>query len=303
MLSELTSEQEKRLDTLMEEWVRKIHGGITEINESVAKQTLTKIYKLAELKKPDIVFCSGPLEAITYCRKTLKQNVSYFDWLGLGYGSAWISFCSYFQEIGVLEQDAEFQMIKDFLDSGVWVTILFDRVAICIARPQIVQTNAKNDLHCSNGPAIRFDDGYEEYAWNGVFLDKKFILNPEKITKEDIANEKNSEVSRAIAEILGWEEYMKRANIVLVDKWFDTDKSLHYELWDFKNRFELTPKLLKMESPELNDGTRPQYIEAVHPGLKSCQAARKWQFKNAGGSWPEVEECNKNPELVFDEEA
>ena len=128
-------------------------------------------------------------------------------------------------------------------------------------------------------------------------------MHPEIFTKEDITNEKNSEVSRAIAEKLGWAEYMKRTETFLVDKWFDETTSLNYELYDFKQRFELTPKLLKMESPELNDGSRPYYIEPVDPGILTCKAARKWQFMNQDLSWPSAEECNKNPELEFQWEA
>ncbi len=96
---------------------------------------------------------------------------------------------------------------------------------------------------------------------------------------------------------------MKRADTILIDKWFDTDKCLHYELWDFKKRFEMTPRLLKMESPEVIDGSRPQYIEPVHPTLKTCQAARKWQWTLKDGPWPTPEECNNNPEMVFEVEA
>ena len=58
-----------------------------------------------------------------------------------------------------------------------------------------------------------------------------------------------------------------------------------------------------MESPEVLDGTRPHYIEPVHPALKTCQAARKWQFQLPDGKWPEPEDCNKNPEMVFEVEA
>ena len=128
-----------------------------------------------------------------------------------------------------------------------------------------------------------------------------------------IMNERNSEVSRAMAERLGWDTYLKLADTFLIDKWFDPSKSLHYELWDFKKRFELTPRLLKMESPELKDGTRPHYIEPVHHGLKTCQSARRWQFPEDedkqnqkvmfGGTWmSDVESvafCNVHPELEF----
>jgi hypothetical protein len=65
----------------------------------------------------------------------------------------------------------------------------------------------------------------------------------------------------------------------------------------------MTPRLLKMESPEVLDGTRPYYIEPVHPELKTCQSARKWQFQKEDGTWPEPRECNENPNLEFEVEA
>lgn len=88
--------------------------------------------------------------------------------------------------------------------------------------------------------------------------------------------------------------------MVRVDAWRDNVTGLHYELYDFKKRVgDRQPKMLKMESPILSDGSAPIYIEPVDPGLNSAQAARKWQFMKEDGTWPEVHEANKNPELVF----
>jgi hypothetical protein len=165
----------------------------------------------------------------------------------------------------------------------------------------IMRFDERERLHSVNAPAIEWPD--EKYFfWHGVRVPEKIIMTPNTITKEDITNEKNSEVSRAIAERLGWPEYMRRAETVLIDKWFDSENVLHYELWDFKKRFERTPRLLKMESPELKDGTKPLYIEPVDPHLNTCQGARRWQFKKTDGKWPTIEECNKNPELSFEVE-
>ena len=213
----------------------------------------------------------------------------------------------------------------------------YENICVVSDRPEVVAFDDRKRLHSDTGPAIKFRDGYAVFAWHGARVPAKIILDPKSITREDIMAEKNSEVSRAMAERLGWAEYMKRAETFLVDKWFDAEKSLHYELWDFKKRFDLTPRLLKMESPELHDGTRPSYVEPVHPGLKTCQAARKWQFwvvdcgnckktlqaaqvrhgdvqiityvacaacgTPSVARWPEVEECNKSPDLRFEIEA
>ena len=161
--------------------------------------------------------------------------------------------------------------------------------------------DAQGRLHCERGPAAQWPSGETYWFWHGARVSERIILHPETITKEQVANEKNSEVSRAIAERLGWDEYLKRVDVVLVHKWFDETTSNHYELYDFKERKgSLQPRLLKMESPALNDGTRPYYMEPVPPQSQTCQAARRWQ---CDPSRPAIEECNKNPELAFEIEA
>lgn len=302
MLDDLNPEQESLLDPITEEWIKDAHCGQTLINKHSAAEAISKIYALAELKEPEIVFMTGPMDASRFCKEELKQDMGAFDYFGIGFDSGWVSFFDYFQRIGELERDdEEFNTIKEFMKSGVWATVMFENLVICIARPNTVKTDAQGNLHCENGPAIAFDDGYEEYAWHGAWVTEQIIMKPESLKKEQIVAEKNSEVSRAIAERLGWDEYMKRVETILIHKWFDEQTRSHYELHDFKERKgSLQPRLLKMESPELNDGTRPYYIEPVPPQSKTCQAARRWQCDPAR---PSIEECNKNENLVFIEEA
>ena len=299
MLENLNAEQEKLIDSLALEWIMEAHCGDTFINKQSAAKTITKIYALAELKAPEVIFLSGPLEAKNFCKEKLKLHMGTFDYFGVGFDSGWMAFYDYFQRIGILEKDdKEFNIVNEFMHSGVWAVVMFENLVICIARPNTVKVDDKGNLHCENGVAIAFDDGYEEYAWHGTWVNKQIIMQPETLTKEQIIEEKNSEVSRAIAEKLGWDEYLKRVETVLVDKWFDVSTKSHYELYDFKNRKgPLQPRLLKMESPELNDGTRPYYIESVPPESKTCQAARRWQNDL---SRPTIDECNDNPSLEFE---
>lgn len=302
MLNDLNAEQEALIDPLANEWIQEAHCGQTLMNQRSAAAAIDKIYALAELKAPEIVFLAGPMDAKEFCKEELKQDLGTFDYFGVGFDSGWVSFCDYFQRIGILErEDEEFNAIKEFMRSGVWATVMFENLVLCIARPNTVKTDEQGNLHCDSGPAIAFDDGYEEFAWHGAWVTEQIIMKPDTLKKADILAEKNSEVSRAIAERLGWDEYMKRVETVLVHKWFDETTSSHYELHDFKERKgSLQPRLLKMESPELNDGTRPYYIEPVPPQAKTCQAARRWQCDPAR---PEIQECNTNPELAFEVEA
>jgi hypothetical protein len=220
---------------------------------------------------------------------------------GCGGEAGWISWFDFLNRIGIENTNGE--RYKDWLLSGVWDVLWFESLAVITCRPSLIKKDENGRLHCDRGPAATWPNGEQYWFWHGARVSEKIIMRPQEITRTDILREKNSEVSRAIAERLGWDEYMKRADTSLVDKWFDSSKSLHYELWDFKHRFAMTPRLLKMESPELNDGTRPFYVEPVHPNLKSCQSARKWQFQKPNGTWPEPEECNDDPSLEFGIEA
>ena len=238
------------------------------------------------------------------------------EWFGGQFWAAWSAYLSAFTQVCGWTPD------KTILDSitayeGVvrsacywWPNKDFIMVS---ERPLAIQRDSLGRLHSESDKAIVWPDGWGLYMWHGTRVPDKVIHAPETITRADIMNEKNSEVSRAMAERLGWDKYLKIADTILVDKWFDPSKSLHYELWDFKKRFERTPRLLKMESPELKDGTRPHYIEPINPGLKTCQSARRWQFPEDedkpnqkvmfGGKWmsdgESVEFCNEHPELEF----
>lgn len=302
MLNDLTDSQENLIEDVASEWISNANGGNTQIDQIKASDCLAKIYSLSEMKAPKVLFFDGPMDAISFCKNELNQDIDTFDWFGVGYDSGWVSFYDYFQRIGVLERDDEgFNAVKDFMKSGAWATILFENLAICIARPNLVSVDDKGELHSDKGPAISFDDGYQEYAWHGTWVTEQIIMKPETLTKEEIIGDKNSEVSRAIAERLGWDGYVKRVETILIHKWFDEETKSHYELYDFKDRKgSLQPRLLKMESPELNDGTKPYYIEPVPPQAQTCQAARRWQ---CDPERPEIRECNENSALVFEAEA
>ena len=221
-----------------------------------------------------------------------------FSYQGL-YWIGWVSFYDYFKQIKIVES-INFNKYLDYLDSGVLDPILLDTVAIGCNRPYWIKRDEQNRLHCSDGPAILWRDGYMQYFWHGVSVPEIIIEHPERITKQFIQAEKNSEVQRTIAEKLGWSKYLELVDIKLIHKWFDETTSCHYELYDFNHRLgSLQPRLLKMESPELHDGTRPFYIEPVPPESQTCQAARRWQNDPLR---PGIQECNDNPELIFEVE-
>jgi hypothetical protein len=217
----------------------------------------------------------------------------------LSWGSHWVGFYDFFKRLGIVD-NKEFDRYEAYIKSGVFMTIFLQGFAIACPRPSSVKRDERHRLHSSDSPAIEWSNGEKYWFWHGTRVNEKIIMSSHQLTSEEIVGEKNSEVAKAIAEKIGWDQYMKQCGTILIHQWFDPTTSLHYELYDFRERrFELMPRLLKMESPELNDRTRPFYIESVDPGLKTCQAARRWQFQREDGTWPSVQEANENPSLEF----
>ena len=229
-----------------------------------------------------------------------------FSWLDLN-DAGWVAFYEFGEEIGVKypkEISDGLKLYAEIPRAGVMFSILLDGTAVLCRRPELVKRDSRNRLHCADGPAVRWKDGVCNWYWHGTAVPPKLIMDSDNVTREEILAEKNSEVSRAYAEKLGWEKYFKLTDVKKVDAWLDPRTGLHYELYDFQQRLgDRQPKLLKMESPEINDGTKPCYIEPVDPALKTAQAARKWQIPRDDGQWPSVEECNANPALEFAWEA
>jgi hypothetical protein len=93
---------------------------------------------------------------------------------------------------------------------------------ICVVaeRPLIVRTEpipgrryGELRLHCENGPAIAYPDGWRIYSWHGTRIPEWVMTDP---TPERIARESNVEVRRCAIERHGWDRLIGGAGFDLV---------------------------------------------------------------------------------------
>ena len=225
-------------------------------------------------------------------------------WQGGNQWSAYDCFLSFFRHIAKLPIDYSSWDHWEKLSFHSGPRIVHKDFCMISDRPAILKVDSNNKPHCEEGPFCVWRDGSALFAWHGTHVPAKLILSPQSVTQKELTEEKNSEVSRAWFERLGAKEYFKKVGVKKIDAWLDTKTGLHYELYDFSKRVgDLQPKMLKMESPVLKDGTQPVYIEPVDPGLLTAKAARRWQFMKNDCTWPTVVECNRNPDLEFSWEA
>lgn len=84
--------------------------------------------------------------------------------------------------------------------SGYWFG---KEVALVVRRPKLLSRDARGRLHSAIGKAIEYHDGWGFYAWKGVWVSEKVILEPEALTREDFLHEPNLEGRRLIQERMG----------------------------------------------------------------------------------------------------
>ena len=136
--------------------------------------------------------------------QVVEQGIEYisFGEETLFTDAPWVAFYDYFLRIGVIKL-REFEVYKNYLKSGVCWTIFLEGTAFICGRPEYIKRDSDNRLHCENGPAVLWRDGYANHFWHGVSVTRKLIEAPETLTKEDLAGETNAEVRRAMMEKLG----------------------------------------------------------------------------------------------------
>ena len=100
---------------------------------------------------------------------------------------------------------------------GLGYRVEYDNTLHLVSTP-LVLLDSDNRFHSDNAPAIRWKEGAELYFIHGVKVDKKIVLNPETITKEEIVNEKNEEVRRVMAERVGAEKFCKMMNFEVLSE-------------------------------------------------------------------------------------
>jgi hypothetical protein len=171
-----------------------------------------------------------------------------------------------------------------------WCWLYWD-VAIVSDRPTVIVRDDRNRLHCAQGPAVAYLDGTEVWAWHGARVPRRLIEQPQSYTAAEY-KALPAEQRRALGEHAGWSHILQMLGSTSVDT--TTADGLSYELV----RCGDGSQYLRMQSPVLQDGSQPHYLEPVHEGLNTAAGARKWRVaRDPSGRWWTPKECDKDPSL------
>jgi hypothetical protein len=135
-------------------------------------------------------------------------------------------------------------------------------------------------MHCENGPAASWSDGWGVYTWHGVTVPAWVINEP---SVEKAMAERNTEVRRAAFEAIGWGNVMSQLDEQPIDVCQDPANRPHhlelYRLPDKVNPYGQPVNLLVMTngSPD-RSGELRRYGETVPASIEKADAAAAWQY-------------------------
>ncbi|MEV1169816.1 DUF6745 domain-containing protein [Nonomuraea sp. NPDC049784] len=169
---------------------------------------------------------------------------------------------------------------------GLWATLAgscgwwWPRESVCVVseRPVAIHTEVWGDdgevrLHCADGPAVRYADGWDLHYWHGTRVPPWVITDPDV---RRIADEANVEVRRCAIEHLGWASYVERAGLRLVASAPDPgNPGSELRLYDMRKG---TRVLLAVNGSVERDGRRRRYGLTVPGFLDDPIDAAGWTY-------------------------
>ncbi len=128
---------------------------------------------------------------------------------GGAFWASWIAYVAFMRDVlgwddPVLER---FAIDEQLTKSCGWVW-WHENVLAISDRPSVVHRDDQGRLHCDNGPAIAYRDGWAIHALHGVVVPADVIEQPASITTNRIEKEANAEVRRVMIERYGASRYL-----------------------------------------------------------------------------------------------
>ena len=238
-------------------------GKSINIASPVIRDGLSAVYtSLYDRKAPlgDVMVYRNPQEMLE------RENETYTSGLGVAQLDMVEQIAASRELLGEEMSPAE-SAIRE-LCYAVYDACLGDECIALVPYPHTYETDAEGELHCETGPAVAWE-GQEEYYWHGQAVDKIAIEDPDAVTGEYL-RDLHAEKRRATYEAIGHERAVAALGLTPVDS--AEINGLSYNL--FRGAEE---SWLKMQSPVLQDGTQPSYVEPVHEGCESCAEALGWR--------------------------
>lgn len=238
-----------------------------------AKVAVCSAYRLAGLKEPTMFYVAdSPISAIDMIKKMDPSKSSQNIFNEMIYGSQdahWLGFYQFFSKEVDLDCVKPLEGMIELANHTGWLNVYEDAV-VFQHRPEIIKFDAEKRLHCEDGPAIRYRDGYSLYSWHGTRIPSEWITNKSALTAKIAITWENIEQRRCACEILGWAKILKELDSKVIDEDHDPEIGTLLEV--------TIPNVGKEKFLRVLCGTKREFALPVPPEMRSALEAQAWTW-------------------------
>lgn len=181
---ELILAQEAEAARFAEERIRR-QLSTEPVDEQEAEALLRQAYHVAKVPPPQrIQWVDGPLQLVALASHRVEVTVYASLWNSSdtsvvasvrAYASAEkLAFYCFF-DVYLAPNDLHALACFNELVSGYW---LGQDLAIIVRRPKVLSRDTAGHLHSATGRCIAYHDGWGLYAWHGVCVPERVIVDP-----------------------------------------------------------------------------------------------------------------------------
>lgn len=148
-----------------------------------------------------------------------KSDIHQTPWVVGSWDSFWLSYYDAAQKLGVEYPEnieRHFKAYTEYSQSG-GVAFCYEDVAFVCDRPNKIEFDELNRLHCENGAAVSWVDGLALYSWHGVNVPDHWIENRDTVDPLEIIKTTNVEQRAAGCAIVGWPKLLGHLNCKVID--------------------------------------------------------------------------------------
>jgi len=181
--------------------------------------------------------------------------------------ASWLGLYDYFIEAcNVSGCERLLPLMEISKNCGWWTP--YENLVILQEKTSLVKLGDLGVLHCEDGPALAYSDGFEIYSLNGIRVPKEIVTTPaNKIDCGLILKEKNVEIRREIVRKIGIDRILKSLRAKTLDTWQNYEL-LNLNLGDGRSR-----PYLKMINPSIDT----VHIEGVPLEISTVAQALAWR--------------------------
>jgi hypothetical protein len=144
-------------------------------------------------------------------------------------------------------------------------------------RPDLLRIDARGRLHCPDGPALRYRDGWGAYAWKGVPVPAWMIEHPDWITPARIGDTFEPVRRNCMIDIMTPERFVACGGAERAAE--DQTGILWRKLWDYRGVTVGSWSAVQVVNGTAEgDGSRKHYFLRVPARMRTAREAVAWTY-------------------------